>query len=126
MLKELIVNERVTLLQPISTRDTAGTLVVPDSIRYRIQDVESRIDIKPWTDLSLSSQQDIEVTPEENRIITDTNAYEERVITVEFWYYSNTRSGKDELRYKVKNLYGVGPSSSPSASWSPSSSASPS
>jgi hypothetical protein len=144
MAKQLTINERSTMLLPISFKDENGVLTVPETAVYRIDDPASFTAIVPRTALPLESSQNIEIRPDQNRIIDEQSTSEERVVTVDWTYHNNLRRGTDEYRYRVKNLYGVetilsvsasaslspstsiSPSSSPSSSTSPSASVSPS
>lgn len=119
-------NERCTVFITVSFFDEDGTPVTPDSATYRIDSLQGLRGtvVLPATAISpLSTTTDLEITPDQNQIIRQRNAYEIKVVTVEFEYGSDRR-GTSEYRYKVINLYGVvniaSPSVSPSASSSPS------
>lgn len=120
------VNERTTLILTVSYFDDGDTPVTPDSATYRIDSLQGSrgTAVLAATAIgSLSTANDIEITSDQNQIIRQRNAYEIKVVTVEFEYGSDRR-GTSEYRYKVINLYGVvnvaSPSVSPSASSSPS------
>jgi len=91
----------------------------------RIDDEKRRTAIRATEAIpSLSTFVDIEITSDENYIIRSRSDYEVRTVTVEYDYDGSTKHGTAEYRYKLINLYGV--VDVPSASVSPSASASPS
>jgi len=118
-------NERSTMVLTVAFLDDDNTPVTPDAATYRIDDRANRRNIVPSTAInSLSSSVEIEVTGDQNFIIRNRRDYEVRTVTVEFDYDGSTRHGTAEYNYKLVNLYGV--VDVPSASVSPSASASPS
>lgn len=118
------VNERSTWTITASFFDDDDVAVTPTAATYRVDDEKSRTNIIPPTALSgLSTTEDIEITSDQNYIIRSRRAYEVRTVTVEFDYGSG-KHGTAQYRYKLVNLYGV--VDVPSASVSPSASASPS
>jgi hypothetical protein len=117
-------NERSSVTVTVTFADEDGTPVTPDAATYRIDDEASRTNILPATSIgSLSTSVDLEITDEQNAIIRPRKPYEIRTITVEFDYGAG-KHGTAQYRYKLLNLYGV--VDVPSASISPSASASPS
>ena len=119
------VNERTSLIVAVSFTDEDGDPVTPTSATYRIDDKASRTNILPATAIgSLSTSVDITITSEQNAIIRPRNPFEIRTVTVEWGYDSGTKHGTAEYEYRLINLYGV--VDVPSASVSPSASASPS
>lgn len=119
------VTERSTSFVTATFRDEDSVLVVPDSATVRIDDEKRRVNIRPATALgSLASAIEVEITSDENRIIKSRSKYEVRTVTVEYDYDGSTKHGTAQYRYKLLNLYGV--VDVPSASVSPSASASPS
>lgn len=120
-------NERATFTITISFFDEDAVAVSPDSATYRIDDEASRTNIQPATAISpLSTSVDIIVTSDQNYIVRSRKDYEVRTVTVEFDYTSEAGPAHATAQYKYKliNLYGV--VDVPSASVSPSASASPS
>lgn len=118
-------NERSTVIVTVSFLDEDDVPVTPDSATYRIDDEENRRSILPATAIGgLSTSVDIVITSDQNYIIRPRSDYEIRTVTVEFLYDSGTKRGTAQYRYKLINLYGV--VDVPSASVSPSASASPS
>lgn len=119
-------NERSSLTLTVSFFDEDAVAVTPDSATYRIDSLQGTrgTAVLAATAISpLSTTADLEITSDQNQIIRQRNAYEIKVVTVEFEYGSGKR-GTAEYRYKVLNLYGV--VNVASASVSPSASASPS
>lgn len=116
--------ERSTLVVTVSFFDEDSIPVAPDAATVRIDDQKRRVNIRPQTAISpLGTTAEIEITSDENYIIRPRADYEVRTVTVEF-DYGIGRHGTSEYRYKLVNLYGV--VDVPSASVSPSASASPS
>lgn len=119
-----VVNERSSRTVTVSFFDDDNDPVTPTAATYRIDDPASDTAILPATSISpLGESVDIKITSHQNRIIKPRNAYEKRVVTVEFDYGVDGH-GTNQYEYRLKNLYGV--VDVPSASLSPSSSASPS
>ena len=117
-------NERSTLIVDVAFFDDAGDPVTPDAATVRIDDEKRRTSIRPKEAISpLGDTVEIEITSDENYIIRPRADYEVRTVTVEF-DYGIGRHGTTQYRYKLINLYGV--VDVPSASVSPSASASPS
>lgn len=120
-------NERSSFPVTVSFLDEDGVAVVPTAATYRIDDEVNRRNIQPATAFpSLASSVDVWITSDQNFIIRSRNAFEIRTLTVEFDYNSanGPAHGTAQYRYKLVNLYGV--VDVPSASVSPSASASPS
>lgn len=121
------VNERTAFPIGVSFLDEDSVAVVPTSATYRIDDELNRRNIQSSTSFpSLASSVDLWITSDQNFIIKSRSAYEIRTVTVEYDYESDDgpKHGTAQYRYKLVNLYGV--VDVPSASVSPSSSASPS
>ena len=118
-------NERTSITLNVAFLDEDDIAVTPDAATYRIDDVANRTNLLVTTPFpSLSTSVDLEITSDQNQIIRNRNPFEIRTVTVEFDYAGSTKHGTAEYRYKVINLYGV--QTFPSASVSPSASASPS
>lgn len=120
-------NERSDFPIAVTFLDEDGVAVVPDAATYRIDDVERRRNIQPATAFpSLASTVDLWITSDQNFIIRSRSKYEIRTVTVEYDYTSDAGSKHATAKYEYKliNLRGV--VDVPSASLSPSASASPS
>ena len=118
------VNERTTSIVTVAFTDEDGVAVIPSSAFYRLDDRQRRTVILDDTVIgSLATSVEIEITPEQNRILRPRSVSEIRTLTVHYEWGSG-REANSEYRYKVLNLYGVNPFGSPSVS--PSASASPS
>ena len=121
------VNERSDFPLRVSFLDEDDAVVTPDAATYRIDDVERRRVIQPATSIgSLASTIDIWITSDQNFIIRSRSKYEIRTVTVEYDYTSDAgaKHATAKYEYKLINLHGV--VDVPSASLSPSASASPS
>lgn len=120
-------SERSDFPLSVSFLDEDGTAVTPDAATYRIDDIERRRVIQPATAISpLASTVDLWITSDQNFIIRSRSKYEVRTVTVEYDYTSDAgaKHATAKYEYKLINLHGV--VDVPSASLSPSASASPS
>lgn len=121
------VNERTAFPLAVAFLDEDSLPVVPTSATYRIDDEANRTNIQPSTNFpSLASSVDLWITSDQNFIIRPRSVYEVRTVTVSYSYESDNgpTPATAQYKYKLVNLYGV--VDVPSASLSPSSSASPS
>jgi len=119
--------ERSTFPITVSFLDENAVAATPTAATYRLDDEASKVNLVPVTAISpLSTAVDIWITSDQNRIIRPRSKSEIRTLTVEFDYESENgpAHATAEYKYKLVNLYGV--LDVPSASMSPSSSASPS
>lgn len=120
-------NERSTVIVTCNFLDEDGDPVTPDSATYRIDDEASRTSIVPVTAIgSLDESVDIVITSDQNYIVRRRNPSEVRTLTTEWDYIGDAGAmhGTAQYQYRLLNLYGV--VDVPSASVSPSASASPS
>lgn len=120
-------NERSDFALAVSFLDEDGVAVVPTAATYRIDDEANRTNLLPSTAFpSLASSVDLWIDSDYNRIIRSRAKSEIRTVTVEYDYTSDAgpTHATSQYRYKVLNLFGV--VDVPSASMSPSASASPS
>lgn len=121
------VNERTAFPIAVTFLDEDGVAVTPDAATYRIDDIERRTNIQPATAFpSLATTVDLWITSDQNHIIRSRADYEIRTVTVEYDYTSDAgaKHATAKYEYKLMNLHGV--VDVPSASLSPSASASPS
>jgi hypothetical protein len=121
------VNERTEFPLAVAFFDENSEPVVPTSATYRIDDEASKTAIVPVTNFpSLSTLVDLWITSDQNFIVKSRSKSEIRTVTVQYIYESENgpTPATAQYKYKVLNLYGV--VDVPSASMSPSSSASPS
>lgn len=117
-------NERTTIVVTVNFTDENGDPVTPTAATVRIDDQKRRTVIRAQESIdSLDDTVDIEITSDENYLIRPRAKYEVRTVTVEF-DYGGDKHGSSEYKYKLLGLYGV--VDVPSASVSPSASASPS
>ena len=122
-----IFNERSSFPIAVSFLDENNDPVVPTSATYRIDDEASKTVILPVTNFpSLATSVDLWITSDQSFIVKSRNKSEIRTVTVQYTYESENgpTPATAQYRYKLLNLYGV--VDVPSASMSPSSSASPS
>jgi hypothetical protein len=97
-------NEETTLVISTTFKDENNALVVPISVDYRIDDIQSKTQIRDWTTVSTpTSVIDIVITADENVMISSRKTYEDRMLTVRFTY-SGEREGLAEQLFRVKNI----------------------
>jgi len=121
------VSERTAFPLAVSFVDENNDPVVPTSATYRIDDEASKTAILGVTSFpSLATPVDLWITSDQNFIVKPRSKSEIRTVTVQYVYESDNgpTPATAQYKYKVTNLYGV--VDVPSASMSPSSSASPS
>ena len=102
------VNEGSSSVLLISFLDDKGLGIIPDSGIYRIDDIDSGVNIKKNTVFyPVDTNCEICFSSEDNRIINMDKAYEGRMVTVR-WIKSlhdSDVNGTEEYRYNVKKLY---------------------
>jgi len=121
------VSERTAFPLAVSFLDEDSEPVTPTSATYRIDDEASKTAILDVTNFpTLDDTVDLWITSDQNFIVKPRRAFEIRTVTVQYVYESDNgpTPATAQYKYKVVNLYGV--VDVPSASMSPSSSASPS
>jgi len=121
------VSERTAFPLQVSFFDEDSEPVTPTSATYRIDDEASKTAIVPVTSFpTLDDTVDLWITSDQNFIVKPRSKFEIRTVTVQYVYESDNgpTPATAQYKYKVVNLYGV--VDVPSASLSPSSSASPS
>lgn len=121
------INERTAFPLAVSFLDENSAPVTPTSATYRIDDEASKTAILGTAAFpSLSDTVDLWITSDQNFIVRPRSKSEIRTVTVQYVYESENgpTPATAQYKYKLINLYGV--VDVPSASMSPSSSASPS
>lgn len=120
-------NERSAFPIAVSFLDENGDPVTPTAATYRIDNEASKTAILPATSFpSLAASVDLWITSDQNFIVKPRAKSEIRTVTVQYTYESENgpTPATAQYKYKLVNLYGV--VDVPSASLSPSGSASPS
>lgn len=98
------VNEKSTAIVTCMFTDEDDTGVTPTSASYRIDDKDTGTEITTDTPFSPgSSTHDIEITPDENAMVTATRASEIHRLTLSF-IYTGPKTGRGEYKFIVKNL----------------------
>jgi hypothetical protein len=100
------INERTTGFLTLVFRDEARNPVVPSAATLKIESAK-RIMRRATAFAPGGSSCVMEITSDENALSGPID--EERLVTVEFSYYSGaaTKHGTAEYRYKVKAMRGV-------------------
>lgn len=107
-----VVNEKSTIILPITFKDESGDPVSPTAATYRIDDKESGTELVATTAIVVAGPTyDLTVASAVNRILDQDNEYETRVVTL-VWTYGVSSTGTDEYAYNVKNLFKHGDSGS--------------
>jgi len=94
-----------TLTVFFRTRSTA-TASTPTTIRYRIDDLRSRREIRDWTSVSAAPNADIVISASDNEIIDDAARFETKQIIVQADNGLSTQVNGKAI-YKIKNLTGI-------------------
>lgn len=94
-----------TLTVFFRTRSTA-TASTPTSIRYRIDDLRSKREIRDWTSVSAAPNVDIVITSSDNEIQDDATRFETKQIIVQADNGLTTQVNGKAI-WKVKNLTGI-------------------
>lgn len=85
--------------------DEALAPFVPNTVRYRLDNPDTAIELIGWTDVAPAATVTVIIPADANRILNDTNAYESRTLTVQS--DANTDSQLSQERtYRVQNLSG--------------------
>jgi hypothetical protein len=101
---EDVINEKDTHFVDAAFWDQNDQPVTPDSASCRIDDVESGTEIRGWTAITPAGPtHEIEITPDENRILDASRRSERRRVTVTMTYATN-RKKTSEHYYLVRNL----------------------
>ena len=101
-----VVNEGSTAYLEISFYDKDNNAATPSTVTYRIDDLNSGAEIRADTSVSPASSVEITLTPDDNKILDTTSAYEKRLVTIKTTF--GTDDGmNEEYTYLVKNLAGV-------------------
>lgn len=77
----------------------------PTTVRYRVEDLNSDTELKPWTALSPAAVIEFPIDASINRILRDDSDYEVKVVTIQSDYGTEVQLSQ-ELEYKVTNLRG--------------------
>lgn len=78
---------------------------VPDTVRYRVHDPETDVELLAWTEVPPESTVTVIVPATVNRIVDDNKTYELRVVTVQSDYDTDAQLSQDRT-YRVENLGG--------------------
>jgi hypothetical protein len=77
-------NERTQVRKTIVVRDSIGDLVLPSTMRWRLDCVTTGQSVLGWQSGAAAASQVIEVPAGANVIINDANAFETKRLTVQF------------------------------------------
>src|SRR5512139_795138 len=103
-ISESIVNEgsAVSISANFRTRST-GVASTPSSIRYRVDCLTTKSAIVEWTSVSAASSATIIIPGTSNGIVSDSNNFEERQITVEIDTNLSTQA-RESKTWRVRNI----------------------
>jgi len=100
------VNEQSTAYLTVSFRDKAGALAAPTSIVYRIDDEQTRAQIRGDTAVQPAATVEITLTPADNALLSPSLAVERHVVTVIGGYGADDQVSAQYV-YEVLNLQAV-------------------
>lgn len=102
------VNENSTRDIKVTFTNHLGSPVTPDKCFYKLTDVETLEAIVEETEFNPDDPNyTITIQADENTILNADNEYEERVLTIKWFYNNSSREENEEYRFRVKNLIGV-------------------
>jgi hypothetical protein len=98
------VNEKTSLILTLEFTDEDGLPIIPDSGTYRIDDVESGVEVQVDTPFDPgASTFDIEIAYTKNVIINSVSSSERKRVTITI-LYNTDKQCTTEFIYSVKNL----------------------
>lgn len=100
------INEGTAVELSIARRGDDGSLIVPTTLKYRVDD-SAGDSITAWTDVTPASITTLDIPAASNAILDDSKTYEDRVVTVMADEGLSTQEVYEE-RYRVVNLGGIG------------------
>lgn len=95
------VNAGSTSILTVRFTDTTGALVAPASAQYRIDSVESGVQVRDWTAMAAGSEVPITLTEADNTMLS-TRAVERREVTVVGVYGGGQITNR--YRYEIEAL----------------------
>lgn len=104
-----IFNEEETGFINLAFTDEDEAAVTPDSATYTLYDEETAgiINSRNATAIgALATSVDLELTPDDNIIVTAGNDTEAHILFVQ-WVYNTDKVGHEEFRFYVRNLIKV-------------------
>lgn len=96
------INEETTCIITIDFLDENDAAVIPDSANWILYDSFSGTNRRIGTIGAPTSSYDLELTPDDNQILSVNSRYEVATLYVNFIY--GGRTGKGEYSYKIMNL----------------------
>ena len=84
---------------------SAGAASAPATIHYRIDDLTTKTLITDWTSVSAAASVSITVKSSENRIISDSDKFERRQITVAADKGTDNET-RDTAEWRIENIGG--------------------
>jgi len=85
--------------------DEALEPFVPLTVRYRLHDPETDLELIPWTQVTPDTTVEVILPASANRIVDTSKAYEMRTLTVQSDYDTDDQLSQDRT-YRVQNLSG--------------------
>jgi len=97
------VNEETSAYLTVEFYDKTGTLALPASVEYRVDCVTTGTAIRAATAIVPATSVEVALDTDDTRIVTQTNPFEERCVTV-VATYGPKDAISTEYRFRVKNL----------------------
>ena len=98
-----VINEGSTSYLTVTFYDKDGGYEAPTTVTYKIWCITNDKEVRAVTSLTPASSIEITLTPTDNSIISQSNALETRLVTIEASYGVDDEIN-DEYEYDVKNL----------------------
>jgi len=100
------VNEKSTSYVTVEPKDKNGVAATPTTLVYQIDCVTTSTAITAETSLTPGTSVEITITPTENAMIDQANAFEEREVTVTAGYGANDQI-IEVFCYRLLNLSAI-------------------
>lgn len=100
-----VFERQAVILQLTHTEGKSGEGLIPDKVIWSLHDVLSGTAIKTDQEITSISDNivDVEIQSVDNKIITDTNAQEEKVVSIRS-EFAGSSLATVEYSYMVKNM----------------------
>jgi hypothetical protein len=99
-------NEGQSATVNIVFQDDDNVATTPTTLRYRIDCLTNRRQVRDWTTLTPASSVSIPITPSDNAILNTRNDVERRQMVIQTEYGTNDQA-VEYSEWTVKNLQGV-------------------
>ena len=99
-----IINEWETCVLTCVFKDNDSSVVTPTFMKYWVNDVKSGTKVLNDTTVVMTdATATIEVDGTNNRILTSTNIFEDKELSIQYTFGGGTRDGRKVFRWRVLN-----------------------